>query len=179
MTRSEERARPCGLRPRVLLLTFARRGEEEAIRRAMEALRTEFAGAQITAVGTPVSAPVLSALGAAHVIVYGEGHGARDVVQEIASCQASAAAIVYGGPGLSGHLKLELLAVLSRARRVRRFTPDGAAGSIGRLGILCSVWAKASGSLLRLVAGGMVCATAFCFLRTSQLLVGGHRAGRA
>jgi len=166
-------------RERVLLLTFARREEEDAIRRAVNLLRAELPGAEIAAVGTPVSAPMLSALGAERVIIYGGGRRVQDVAEELRRCRPSAAAIVYGWPGVSGHLKLELLALLSRARRIYRFPPDGAAGVTGRLGILCSTWAKASASLLCFVAGGLMCVTAFCFLRTSQLLVGGQRAGRA
>jgi hypothetical protein len=164
---------------RVLLLTFARRGEDGAIRRAVKLLRTELPGAEITAVGTPLSAPVLTALGAEHVIIYGGGRRAQHVVEELRRRQPSAAAIVYGGPGISGHLKLDLLALLSRAQRIYRVPPDGAAGVTGRLGILCSTWAKVSASLLYFIAGGVMCTTAFCFLRTSQLLVGGQRAGRA
>jgi len=170
MTESEEK---------VLLLSFARRGEEEMIRQAMSALRGELPEAEVAAVGTPISAPVLRALGVERVIVYGERRGAREVVRQTQRHRPAAAGIVYGGPEFSGHLKLELLAWLSGARRIYRFRPDGTASSTGKLGIVCSICGKALGAAVRLVAGVVVCAAAFCCLRAAQLLAGGHRASRA
>ena len=76
---------------RVLLLSFARREEEDAIRRAVNLLRAELPGAEITAVGTPVSAPMLSALSAERVIIYGGGRSARDAVEELRRCRPSLA----------------------------------------------------------------------------------------
>ena len=89
----------------LLVLSFARRGEEEMVRRAVGHLTSEFPGAHVAAVGTPVSAPVLRELGLSEVIVYGGEHGARGVIREVRRRAPGTAAVVYGGPMLSGHLK--------------------------------------------------------------------------
>ena len=164
---------------RALLLTFARRGEEEAIREAMGTLRQALPAARIEAIGTPVSAPVLRALGVAEVIVYGEGQGAREIVRQARARKPELVGIVYWGPGLSGHLKLEGLALLSRAGRIYRFVPGARARQIGRFRLAFSVCGKVARALACAAAAGMMCAVALCCLRLRQMLAGGHRAGRA
>lgn len=167
-----------GERECALLLTFARRGEEEAIREALRGLREKLPGAEVAAVGTPVSAPVLAALGVEDVIVYGEGRGAQGVVREARRRGPRAAGIVYGGPGFAAHLKLDLIALGSGAKVVYRFVPEGQAEAVGRLGLLWSV----AGKMLRvgacLVAGGAMCGAALCWLRLRQMTAGGRGASR-
>ena len=168
-----------GERESALLLTFARRGEEEAIREALRGLREKLPDAEIAAVGTPVSAPVLAGLGVDDVIVYGEGRGARGVVREARRRGPRAAGIVYGGPGFSAHLKLEVIALGSGAKVVYRFVAEGAAEAVGRLGLLWSVMGKVLRAVLCLAAGGVMCSAAMCWLRLRQMMAGGRGASRA
>jgi len=165
-------------RSRVLLLTFARRGEEAAVREAVRALAREFPEAYVTAVGTPASADKLRALGADEVIVFGEGRGARGVIRAARSLRAVGTMIVYGGPGRSGHLKLEVLALLANGGRLFRYPPDGRVTRVGRAGLLCSVAVKLVRAGLCLMVGAIVCGFAFPYLRAAQLLAGGRRARR-
>ncbi|UCC68033.1 MAG: hypothetical protein JSV79_13135 [Armatimonadota bacterium] len=162
-----------------VLLTFARRGEEEAIREALRHLRSELPGRQVAAVGTLVSAPVLRELGAEEVIVYGGGAGARAVVRELRGRAPAAVGIVYGGPGFSGHLKLELVALASAAGRIYQFLEDTRARRVGRGRLLASVCGKLARVPLCLAVGAAACGTALCWLRLRQLMAGGKRAGRA
>ncbi len=68
--------------PVAMVLTFARRGEEEAIAEALAWLRREFPRARVAAVGTPVSAPTLRGLGVDEVIEFGGGRGAKATIAE-------------------------------------------------------------------------------------------------
>ncbi len=164
---------------RVLLLTFARRGEEQAIRHALARLRSEIADADVFAVGTPVSTPVLRDVGITSVITYDSKSSARSVVWECRSRRPERAAIVYWGPPFGGHLKLELLALLSGAGITHRFVPGSDPKPIGRLGLTCSVGAKCLRALLCAAAGGLICGAAFVCLLLSQGLTGGGRARRS
>jgi len=166
-------------RATALLLTFARRGEEEAIRQAMAALREAAPGADVVAIGTPVSRPVLEDLGVDDIIIYGDGRGARSVVREARGRRPAAAAVVYWGPGFSAHLKLELLALLCRPPRVLRLAPEAPVSAIGRPRLALSVLGKilAAGALA--LAGAALSGAAFICLRLRQALAGGHRAPRA
>ena len=166
-------------RKTVLLLTFARRGEEEAIRQAMAALREAAPDAVIVAVGTPVSGPVLEHLGVDELIIYGDGRGARSVVREARARRPAAAAVVYWGPGFAGHLKLELLALLSGPPRVLRLAPETPVRAVGRSRLALSVLAKVVTAIALTAAGALVCGTALVCLRLRQALAGGHRAPRA
>jgi len=168
-----------GERNSLLVLSFARRGEEEMVRRAVGHLTSEFPGAHIAAVGTPVSAPALRELGLSEVIVYGGERGARGVMREVRGRAPSAAGIVYGGPGFSGHLKLELVALASDARRVYQFAPGRSERVVGRLRLGLSVWGKALCAAVRLAVGGVVCGIAFCWLSLRRMMAGGGRASRA
>ncbi len=162
----------------VLVLTFARRGEAAEVREALRHLGSELPGARMAAVGTPASAPALRELGLSDVIVYGEGRGVREVLREARGRKPRAAGIVYGGPGLSGHLKLELVALGSGARRVYRFRAGEPARVVGRLGLLGSACGKALGLGIRGIAGCAMCAVALCWLRLRQMTAGGRGAGR-
>ncbi|MCJ7750110.1 MAG: hypothetical protein MUQ65_03295 [Armatimonadetes bacterium] len=167
-------------RTTALVLTFARRGEEEAIRQAMAALHETAPGADVVAIGTPVSAPILENLGVDDIIIYGNGRGARSVVREARGRRpAAAAAIVYWGPGFCAHLKLELLALLCRPPRLLRLAPEAPVSAIGRPRLALSVLGKilAAGALA--LAGASLCGAAFICLRLRQTLAGGHRAPRA
>ncbi len=161
-----------------LLLTFARRGEEGVIREAMAALRSRAGSGRVSAVGTEASAQALREAGADDVIVYGERQGARAVVREVRSRRPVGASIVYGGPGFSGHLKLELVALASGAGRICRCRPETSPQVVGRARLLGSVCAKALGVMARLGVGVGVCAVALCWLRLRQVMAGGGRAGR-
>jgi hypothetical protein len=161
-----------------LLLTFARRGEEGAIRDAMDALRRALPEARIEAIGTPVSAPLLRELGVEELIVYGDGAGPLEVVCQARARRFSAAALVYSGPGFSGHLKLETLALLAGAKRFHRIGPDREGRPIGRLRIALSICLKCLQAVGRVLLAGMLCLTAFLCLRLRQSLAGGHRASR-
>ena len=162
-----------------ILLTFARRGEEEAIRQALSALREALPGADVVAIGTPVSAPVLESLGVDDIIIYGDGRGARSVLREARARRPAAAAVVYWGPGFSAHLKLEALALLCRPPRVLRLAPEAPVSAIGRPRLVLSVIGKtlAAGALAS--AGAALCGAALICLRLRQALAGGHRAPRA
>ncbi len=162
----------------VLLLTFARRGEEQAIRDALAHVRSEIPDADVFAVGTPVSAPLLRDAAVESVITYGADRGARAVVRESRSRRPAAAAIIYWEPGFGGHLKLEILALLSGVRIAHRFAPGSDARPIGRLRLAWSVGAKCARVLLCAAAGGLICGIAFVSLLASHALTGGSRARR-
>ena len=166
-------------RTTTLLLTFARRGEEEAIRQAVTALREAVPGADVVAIGTPVSAPALDNLGMDDVIIYGDGRGARSVVREARGRRPAAAAVVYWGPGFSAHLKLELLAIFCGPRRVLRLAPDTPVSAIGRPRLALSVIGKTLAAGALALAGAALCGVALICLRLRQALAGGHRAPRA
>ena len=163
----------------LLVLSFARRGEEEMVRRAVGHLTSEFPGAHVAAVGTPVSAPVLRELGLSEVIVYGGEHGARGVIREVRRRAPGTAAVVYGGPMLSGHLKLELVGLASGAGRVYRFAPGRSERVVGRLRLGLSVCAKALRAAVCLGVGGAICGIALCWLSLRGMMAGGGRASRA
>ncbi len=162
----------------VLLLTFARRGEEGAIRRAAAALRQSTTEAHLVAVGTAVSAPVLRGLGIPEVLVLGEGGSARAVVAELRRRRPRTAAIVYCGPRFGGHLKLEAVAFASGARQVIRLLPEGEA-RLGRAGLALTVMAKSVQAVCCLAVGSAVTAAAWAWLRAMQGLGGGRSASRA
>jgi len=166
-------------RPTALLLTFARRGEEAMVRRALDALREAVPGAEIVAIGTPVSAPALKCLGVDGVITYGDGRGARSVVRQARRRRPAVAALVYWGPGFSGHLKLEGLALLCGPPRVLRLTPESPVSPIGRPRLALSVLGKAVAAGALTLAGAALCGPALICLRLRQTLAGGHRAPRA
>jgi hypothetical protein len=146
----------------VLLLTFARRGEDAAIRRAITALLERVPGARVIAVGTPVSAPILRDLGIADILVYGDGKSARQVVEEAQLFMPGIAAIVYDHPRFAAHLKLEALALALGVRTVLRFPPpipesqDPRPEAISRLRLALTVAAKGLHMLLRLCVGKAV-----------------------
>lgn len=160
----------------MLIVTFARRGEEEAVVKAVTLARE--LGRQPVAVGTPVSRPVLQAAGVEDIITYGEGRGGRSVVREMRARRVQEAAIVYWGPGYGGHLKLELLALASGARVVHRIALAGESDRVGRGALLRSVVWKTARAMLAVAAGGLICGIALLFLRAGQL-TGGRHASRA
>ncbi|MBN1461439.1 MAG: hypothetical protein JXA57_18075 [Armatimonadetes bacterium] len=162
--------------PRMLILTFARRGEQEAVTKAV-ALAHEL-GRQPAAVGTDTSTPSLTAAGVEDIITYGEGSGARSVVRELRARRAEEAAVVYWGPGYGGHLKLELLALASGARSIHRIVLEEEGDRVGRGAVLRSVVWKIARAALAVAAGGLMCGIALLFLRVSQL-TGGRHARRA
>ena len=161
-----------------LLLTFGRRGEDDAVRRAIAHLRQQGAR-EVLAIGTPVSAPFLRVVGADDILVYGNGTGARAVIRDLRRRRPRLAAIVYLDASFAGHLKLEALALLSGAKRVWRAAPDGPPTAIGRTGLASSVLAKSVRVFGCLLAGMSICTIAFTCLRARQLVAGGRRANRA
>ncbi len=162
-----------------LLLTFARRGEDGEIERARDHLRQQLPDAQLVALGTPVSEPVLRRLGLEHIILYGGEQGARRAVREARARPPAAAAIVYCEPGFEAHLKLEAFALLSDARRLYLFSPGRPVKTIGRLRLACSVSGKALAAGGRLLAGMFIGGIACEYLRLAQLVAGGSRVSRA
>jgi hypothetical protein len=163
--------------PAGLLLTFARRGEDDAILQAIARLR-EHGVNEIASVGTPVSAPALRELGVGDIIPYGEGHGAQAVIGELRRRRPRMAAIVYWDSGFAGHLKLEMLALLSGARHVWRVAADAPAETIGRAELAWIVLLKGLRACGCSLAGAAICGAAFLCLRTRQLLAGGSGASR-
>ena len=162
-----------------LLLTFARRGEEEAIRRAVAAALHHLPGARLVAVGTPVSAPVLKGLGLSEVLMYGEGQTMRGVFAKERQLAPELAVIVYDGPALRGHLKLEGLAWAARARVILRCAPEGEVRAAGRWALLATLAGKTLWMGLRGVAAALGLAVAYLVLSLSQVASGGRGAGRA
>jgi len=161
----------------VLLLTFARRGEENAIRVALQLLASEFPGAQVVALATPVSLPVLRALGVEDSIIVEPGRSGRQVLKDASRRRPRAAAIVYSD-GAGAHLKLELAALFSGAPRTVRCVAGEWWDVIGRLRLLWMVAGKSLLSLGCLVAGMKVSGIAWCCLRVAQVAAGGARARR-
>jgi len=159
-----------------LLLTFARRGEDAAIRQAVSRLRADGA-TSVVAVGTPVSAPVLSGLGLDELILYGNGRRAWGVLREMRSRRPAMAAVVYSDAGYAGHLKLEALALLSGARRVQRIAPAGSS-AIGRAPLAAIVLAKGLCACGCAAVGAAICTVAFVCLTLRQITAGGSRASR-
>ena len=160
-------------RPCVLLLTFARRGEEEAIREGMAAVREDLPGAEFVALGTAVSAPVMRGLGLEDIILVGEGRGTQAVMREVRARAPRGTLVVYSGPGLAGHWKLELLALASGARRAYRWVPGGPMVVCGRLALAGSVVWKAGLAAVCLAVGGLVCGAAWLRLRGGRSGSGG------
>lgn len=160
-----------------LLLTFARRGEEAAIRQAVTRLRADGA-TSVIAVGTPVSASALSALGLDGLILYGDGRRAWGVLREMRSRRPAMAAVLYSDSGYGGHLKLEALALLSGARRVQRIAPAGSS-VIGRASLAAVVLAKGLCACGCVLAGTAICTMAFVCLALRQMAAGGSRASRS
>jgi hypothetical protein len=163
----------------VLLLTFARRGEEGAIAAAAEAVGRQVSRAQIVAIGTPVSAPILNGLGIDDVIIYGDGRTAWQAIREARGRSPGASAVVYGGPGVSGHLKLELLALVTGARTVYRCAPGKPPQAVKRVRLAASAAAKMLRAAASLAMAATICGVAFCYLRLAQMVAGGHDASRA
>ncbi len=160
-----------------LLLTFARRGEDDAAMQAIVRLRADGA-AGIVAVGTPVSAPILQGLGVDDIILYAEGASARRVIAELRRRRPRVAAVVYWDSTHAGHLKLEALAFLSGAARVVRLSPEGDVETIGRAALGWSVFSKCGRAFGCVAAGVVICGIAFIRLRTAQMLAGGSGASR-
>jgi hypothetical protein len=161
-----------------LLLTFARRGEEEAIREAIAVLREAMPGGSVEAIGTPASTPLLRACGVDEIIPYGEGAAAFDVIRRVRARRFGAALVLYSGPRLSGHLKLETVALAVGADRTYGMTAGEAARQISRTRVTWSVAAKMAQAALRVLAAAALCAVAFSCLRLTQMLAGRRRAGR-
>ena len=163
----------------VLLLTFARRGEEEAIRQTMDALAARHPGARVLAVGTPVSEPALQQLGVARVLIYSAGHSARRVVEEAQLCMPEAIAIVYQGDDFRGHLKLEALALAIGARETLRCRPGQEPERLGRSRLAAIVLGKALHTAARIFVGTAVSALACGVLRWACWPGGGRGASRS
>ena len=165
-----------------LLLTFARRGEDGEVERALNHLRGPAAGgpgAHVAALGTPVSEPVLRQLGVEDLILYGGGKGARAAVREARALRPGTAAILYCGPGFAAHLKLEAFALLSGAGKLHLLSPGLPVKTIGRLRLAWSVSVKALATGVHLLVGALICGVAFACLRLSQMLAGGRRVSGA
>jgi len=165
----------------VLLLTFARRGEEAAIQNALTALAERVPGARVIAVGTPVSAPVLRALGIADILVYGDGKSARQVIEEAQLFMPEVAAIIYDHPRFAAHLKLEALALAIGVRTILRFLPSPPLPrpeTIGRFRLALSVMAKGLQMLFRLCVGMAATALACSYLCWYGRSRGGRGASR-
>ena len=161
-----------------LLLTFARRGEDDTVRRAVAHIRQQGA-TDVLAVGTPVSAPALRVVGADDILAYGDGAGTRAVIRDLRRRRPRLAVIVYLDASFAGHLKLEALALLSGAKRVWRAAPEGPPTAIGRAGLSSSVLDKSVRAFGCVLAGMSICTIAFTCLRARQLVAGGRRANRA
>ena len=162
----------------VLLVTFARRGEEQAIRDALVELERGFPEAGVFAVATPDSAPVLKSVWVGDLIVYDARRPARRVLREVAARRPKAAAIVYASGAPEAHLKLEVVALGSGARAIDRCLAQGRVQVVGRLRLFGSVICKAALAGVHLLVAAGMCGLAFWWLRVAQLLAGGRRASR-
>ena len=172
----------------VLLLTFARRGEERAIQSTVLILREAVPGARVVAVGTLVSAPVLRDLGIATILVYGDGKSARQVIEEAQLFMPEAVAIIYDNPRFCAHLKLEALALLIGVRTILRCPPPPQTAeteiqapkpqTIGRLRLALGVLSKGLLLALRLVAATVLTTLACSYLCWFGRRRGGRHAGR-
>src|SRR5574340_1199354 len=145
----------------VLLLTFARRGEEAALRRALIRLYARYPSARVIAIGTPATEPVLKDFGVEHVLVHGAGQPARRVIEEAQLCMPEAAAVVYDNPRFGGHLKLEALAFLVGPRTILRCPPEGEPVTVRRLRLAFTVAGKTLSLGLRLCLGAAVTLLAY------------------
>jgi len=161
-----------------IILSFARHGEDETIRQAIERVREGSPGAHLAAFGTSVSAPVFRSLGIEDVMVLGGERGTRDILREAKARQPRVAAIVYSGPGTGGHLKLETLALSVPVRRIYRVVPNEAVRAVSRSRLALAVSGKFAQTGACLVAGGLACGVAWVWLRLAQLLTGDGRARR-
>jgi len=159
------------------LLTFARRGEEAAIREAFAALTERHPGAQVHAVGTPVSEPVLRQLGLERVLIYQRGKHPGRMLEEAQLCMPEAVAIVYGGEDFRGHLKLEYLALRIGAHQILRCREGQPAVRLSRGRLAGVVLGKTCHLALR-VALGMAVALVVCAALCLIGRGGGSRARR-
>jgi hypothetical protein len=164
--------------PVAIIISFARRGEDEAIRRAVAQVREALPGARLAALGTAVSAPVLRSLGIDDVMVLGGERATRDVLCEAKARGPRSAAITYSGPGTGGHLKLELLALSLPVSRIHRIVPDEAVRTVSRARLALDAAGKVAETGACLMVAGLACGTAWMWLRLAQLLPGGGRARR-
>ena len=162
----------------VLLLTFARRGEESAIREALALLHHNFPEREVFAVATPASAPALQHLGVSNLVLLSSTQPARRVLAEVAGRRPDAAAIIYSSPRPEGHLKLELVALRSGAPITYRCLSENPPELVGRVRLFGSVLWKAILTVAHCAAAAPVSLIAFCWLRVAQLLAGGRRASR-
>jgi hypothetical protein len=161
----------------VMVITFARRGEDNTIRVAIQLLAGEFPGAHVIALATPVSAPVLRGLGIEDCLLLEPGRSPTWVLREAARRRPKAAAIVYSGSA-KAHLKLEAAALLCGARRIVRCVAGEWWDVIGRLRLFWIVAGKSLLALGCLVAGAKISGIAWCCLRIAQMAGGGKRARR-
>jgi hypothetical protein len=152
----------------LLLLTFARRGEEATIRHARAVLSERYPSARLIAIGTAVSAPVLCELGISDILIFGNGKSARQVIEEAQLFMPEVAAIIYDDPRFTAHLKLEALALAIGARTVFRFPPPipdpRSPIPLSRFRLAFAVLAKGLQVLLRLCVGMAVTTLACSYL---------------
>ncbi len=160
-----------------LLLTFARRGEDDPIRQAIATLEEQGA-TEIIAVGTPVSVPVLRVMGIGDVVLYGDGQSARAAVCDLRGRRPRLAAIVYWDSTFSAHLKLEGLALLTGVKHVLRVAPDSQTVTISRFRLAWIVFLKCLLAYVCTTTAAAICGIAFLCLRARQVIVGGSNAGR-
>lgn len=162
-----------------MVLTFARRGEEDDITRALALLAQREPGAPVAAVGTPTSEAALRALGLTDVIVFGSpGQSAFAALRAARARRPRAAVVLYRGPGAQGHLKLELLALALGAARIYRTVAGEDIRPVSKIRLGISVTGKLLGAGGCLLAGGGVAGVAWCWLRVAQMLAGGGHARR-
>jgi len=164
--------------PVAIILSFARRGEDEAVRQAVARVREELPDARLAALGTPVSAPVFRSLGIDDVMVLGGERATRDVLREVKARGPRSAAITYSGPGTGGHLKLEILALSLPVSRIHRIVSGEAVRTASRARLALAVAGKIAQAGACLLVAGLACGIAWVWLRLAQLLLGDSRARR-
>jgi hypothetical protein len=162
-----------------VVLTFARRGEQDVIRAAVDEVSRRAGAAAFVAVATPASLPVLAEVGLRDTVVFGDGSGVRRVLAGVRSRRPGRAVVVYSSGRMSAHLKLEFVALASGARMTYRCAPGGRVEVVGRLGLAWSVARKCLRAAGCLAAGAIVCLLAWAWLRGAQALAGGRYARRA
>jgi hypothetical protein len=162
-----------------IILSFARHGEDEAIRQAVDRVRADSPGVHLAALGTPVSAPVLRKLGIEDVMVLGGERATRGVLLEAKARRPRVAAVVYSGPGTGGHLKLEALALSLPVRRIYRVVPGETVREASRPRLALAVIGKFAQTGVCLAVAGLACGVAWVWLGIAQLLTGDCRARRS
>lgn len=152
----------------VLVLTFARRGEEGDIRAVLDWVRQQAPAARIVALATPGSADPLRAAEVEELLLVGASPSVREVAQVVRAARPDTAVILYDDKRLSGHLKLEVAALVSGAGGIWRWGPGGAGRRVGQAALAATAAVKAAAAAWLLMTGAVVSLAAWVCLRWAE-----------